>query len=231
VTLSPPRVIAIDGAAGSGKSTLARGLARRLVLPYINTGLMYRALTAAASAQGIPLEDEPRLIAVMQGLRFSLDDSDPRALEIQGWPLASLVTLDVEANVSTVARHPGVRTLMRSIQRRLGEEFGAVMEGRDIGSVVFSDAPVKIYLEAEPEARAHRRSAERATDNAPGIAAGNTPGGVGEALHRRDRRDAVTNPHVPADGAAVIDTTDLDAERTLVAALAIVAARAPELVP
>lgn len=227
MTLPPPRVIAIDGAAGSGKSTLARGIAGRLALPYINTGLMYRALTAAALATGVSLEDEPRLIAVMQGLRFSLDDSDPRGLEVDAWPPASLVTLDVEASVSTVARHPGVRTLMRSIQRRLGEEFGAVMEGRDIGSVVFSDAPVKIYLEADADARAQRRSDERMTADAPGVPKGR----VGEALRQRDRRDAVTNPHVPADGAVVIVTTDLDAEQTLVAALAVVAARAPEMVP
>ncbi|HEY6567759.1 MAG TPA: (d)CMP kinase [Actinomycetota bacterium] len=225
--MPPPRVIAIDGAASSGKSTLARGLARRLALPYINTGLMYRALTAAALATEVSVEDEPSLIGLMQGLRFSLDDSDPRSLAVQGWPLASLVTLDVEANVSAVARHGGVRTLMRSVQRRLGEEFGAVMEGRDIGSVVFSDAPVKIYLEADPGARAQRRSAERTEVDAPGNAAD----GVGEALHLRDRRDAVTNPHAPADGAVVIDTTDLDAEQTLVAALAVVAARARELVP
>ena len=139
-----------------------------------------------------------------------------------------LVTLDVEANVSAVARHPGVRTLMRSIQRRLGDEFGAVMEGRDIGSVVFTDAPIKLYLEADPDARAQRRSAER-TRNSTAVTASTD----GSGKRSTDATGATRRPipHVPADGAVVIDTTDLDADETLTAALAIVAARAPELVP
>ena len=225
MTAGPVRVVAIDGAAGSGKSTLARGLAARLALPYINTGLMYRALTAAALAESVSIDDEPRLVTVMARLRFSLDDSTPPQLQVDGWSGEDLVTLDVEANVSSVARHPGVRTLMRAVQRRMGIEHGAVMEGRDIGSVVFDDAPVKLYLEADPTARANRRVSERKD-----VRSGGDEEAVGRALLRRDERDAMTNPHVPADGAIVIDTTDLDAEETLRAALVAVEASAPELI-
>ena len=225
MTTGRVRVVAIDGAAGSGKSTLARGLAARLALPYINTGLMYRALTAAALAESASIDDEPHLVTVMARLRFSLDDSTPPQLQVDGWSGEDLVTLDVEANVSSVARHPGVRALMRAVQRRMGIEHGAVMEGRDIGSVVFDDAPVKLYLEADPTARANRRVSERKD-----VRSGGDGEAVGRALLRRDERDAMTNPHVPADGAIVIDTTDLDADETLRAALVAVEASAPELI-
>jgi CMP/dCMP kinase len=220
------RVVAIDGAAGSGKSTLARGLAAKLALPYINTGLMYRALTAAALAAGVSIDDEQRVVTLMRRMRFSLDDSTPPQLQVDGWNEDDLVTLHVEAKVSSVASHPGVRTLMRAVQRRMGIEYGAVMEGRDIGSAVFDDAPVKLYLEADPTARTNRRVSERKH-----VRPGGDGDAVGPALLRRDERDALTNPHVPADGAIVIDTTDLDAEQTLRAALAAVEASAPELIP
>lgn len=219
-----PRVIAIDGAAGSGKSTLARSLAAALDLPYVNTGLMYRALTAAALDARVPVEDEGGLVALTGGLRFSLEGSDPPELQVQGWSNDELVSLEVEANVSTVARHPGVRGMMRTLQRRLGSTHGAVMEGRDIGSVVFADAPVKLYLEADPRARGRRRSAERQA------VVDVDDRSVAQALRRRDERDAVTTPHEPSEGAVVIDTTDLDEPQTLARALSVVRERAPEFV-
>jgi cytidylate kinase len=214
-----PRVVAIDGAAGSGKSTLARALARALGLPYINTGLMYRALAAAAIRAGRAAEDADGLIELLQRLQFSVTGSDPPELEVEGYGSAELTSPAVESTVSAVARHPAVRERMRALQRSMGNERGAVMEGRDIGSVVFADAPVKLYLIADPDARATRRAEERGTGD-----------DLGEALHHRDRVDAQTNPHVPAPGADMIETTALGIDETVAAALRIVRERAPHLV-
>jgi CMP/dCMP kinase len=221
-----PRLIAIDGAAGSGKSTLARSLATTLGLPYVNTGAMYRALTLAALRRGIDVEDEDALVRLMDTLHFTLSSADPeesqpapRELWIDGaTPSDELESADVEANVSAVARHPAVRAAMRAAQRALGEG-GAVMEGRDIGTAVFPDAPVKLFLMAAPEERADRRVEERGSEQVAG------------ALHERDRRDARVNLLVPAEDAVVIDTSDLDVDGTLRVALAAVAERSPELPP
>jgi cytidylate kinase len=212
-----PRVVAIDGAAGSGKSTLARLLADVLGLAFVNTGAMYRALTLAAHRAGVDVEDEASLVRLVDTLEFTLSPGPGPELWINGAPpVEELRSADVETNVSAVARHPQVRAVMRAAQRRLGEA-GAVMEGRDIGSAVFPDAPVKIFLVAAPKERAGRRAEER-PDPAP---AG--------ALHERDRRDARVNPFVPPEDAVVIDTSDLDVEATLRETLAAVAERAPEL--
>ncbi len=214
-----PRVVAIDGAAGSGKSTLARPLAVRLRLPYVNTGSMYRALTLEARRREVDVEDAEALTVLVGTLHFTVSPREPRELWIDGAPpRPDLESADVEAHVSTVAKHPQVRAPMRAVQRSLGEG-GAVMEGRDIGSAVFPDAPVKLYLVAEPGERAVRRAEQRIED------------GVAGALHERDRRDARVNPFVPAEDAVVLDTSQLDIEETLEAALAVVAERAPELLP
>ncbi|HVF07943.1 MAG TPA: (d)CMP kinase, partial [Actinomycetota bacterium] len=199
--MSAPRVVAIDGAAGSGKSTLARALSRALGLPYVNTGLMYRALAASAVRSGVAPRDEPSLLQLMSGLTFTIRAAGPGELEVEGYGAEELTSVEVESTVSAVAAHPGVRASMRREQRRLGEAHGAVMEGRDIASTVFADAPVKLYLQAEAALRAERRSRERGA------------GDVGEmavSLAARDRRDARTNPHEPAAGAVVLDTSELD---------------------
>ncbi len=215
------RVVAIDGAAGSGKSTLARGLARALGLPYVNTGVMYRALTLEAIERGVPFDDGDALASLMTTLRFSLGDGEPAELEVEGSPPSlDLEGTAVEAHVSQVAAHPQVRALMRAAQRALGLE-GGVVEGRDIATVVFPDAPVKLYLVADPAERIERRARQR-------DGAGDQ---VGTALERRDERDAKVNPFEPPDDAIVIDTTGLDIEDTLAAALEIVAREAPELSP
>ncbi len=218
-----PPVVAIDGAAGSGKSTLARRLAVELGLPHVNTGAMYRALTLAARRLKVDVEDAVTLAGLMDTLDFTLSPADsssePGELWIDGAPPSEgLESEDVEANVSAVAKHPEVRAVMRAAQRILGER-GAVMEGRDIGSAVFPDARVKIFLVAEPQERAGRRVEERGIEEVAG------------ALHERDRRDARVNPQVPSEDAVVIDTSDLDVDATLRAALEVVADRAPELLP
>ena len=217
-----PLVVAIDGAAGSGKSTLARGLAEVLHLPYVNTGLMYRALAAAALRQDVSADDEQALVALTLTLRFIVRVHPPGELEVEGFDEAELTSLDVESTVSDVAQHPAVRAFMRREQRELGDLHGAVKEGRDIASVVFADAPVKFYLRAGPSLRAERRANQRGLSPARKVA---------DALGERDRRDARTNPHEPTVDSIVLDTSTLDRDETLAAALEAIRERAPELLP
>jgi len=203
-------IVAVDGAAGSGKSTLARGLAHRLGVAYVNTGLMYRALAAASLARGVGPDDEERLVDLARGLRFTVEGSDPPALEVEGYGARDLTTPAVESRVSLVARHPRVRALMRDVQRTLGAA-GAVMEGRDIATVVFPDAPLKLFLQADPASRVDRRADERGGGDADTVR---------DALERRDARDARTTPLEPAPGAIVIDTTELTIDEMLDEAVA-----------
>lgn len=211
-------VIAIDGPAGSGKSTLGRGLAGALGLAYVNTGLMYRAVTVRALERGVDPDDSETIADLARGLRFELDASEaPARLQIEGRdPGEELLTPEVEATVSRIARHPRVRRVLVAEQRRLGSG-GAVVEGRDIGTVVFPDADVKLFLDVDPAVRAARRAAERdATGQERELA---------NALHRRDELDARTNPLEAADDAVVLDNEGRTPEEVLEEALAIVRAR------
>jgi len=209
-------VIAIDGAAGTGKSTLAHRLATELGLAYLNTGLMYRALALRAHREGVPPEDAGTLERLARGMSFELDSSvRPPELRIDGEPPeAALTSAEVESSVSAVSRHPEVRAVLREEQRRLASE-GAVMEGRDIGSVVAPDAGLKLFLQAHPEERVGRRALERDGD----------PEHVARALGTRDRQDARTNPFVPAPDAIVLDTTELSPDEVADRALALVRER------
>jgi cytidylate kinase len=214
-----PDVIAIDGAAGSGKSTLARRLAVELDLPYVNTGLMYRWLAAEAARNDVSPSDAEGLLRLTEGSSFTLGGTSPRELQVDGYSDDDLTAPTVERTVSAVAAHPGVRAWMWDAQRALGDR-GAVMEGRDIGSVVFPDARVKIYLEAHAEDRGTRRARERRDRPAAEVAA---------ALEARDELDARTNPFAPAAGAVVIDTGALDPVAVLEVALDAIRERAPDL--
>jgi cytidylate kinase len=209
-------VIAIDGPAGSGKSTLGRGLAVALEMPYVNTGLMYRAVTARALERGAGLDDAAALAAIAGELEFDLDQTTrPPELRIDGAaPGQDLVRPEVEAAVSRVSRHPEVRSILADAQRRLGVG-GAVMEGRDIGTVIFPDADVKLFLRADEDVRASRRMAERESA-APELA---------QSLRRRDELDARTNPPVPAEDAVVLDTQGRGPEAVLAHALSVVSSR------
>jgi cytidylate kinase len=210
--VTAPAVVAIDGPAGAGKSTLARALADLVGLAYLNTGAMYRAVAAQALRRGVDPDDAEGLAAIARSLRFSLDDEYPPALTIEGRPpTPDLSSAEIEGVVSRVARHPGVREVLRAEQRRLGRA-GAVVEGRDIGTVVFPDADVKVFLRAEPGERAARRQAER----------GSTDPALARAVDSRDARDARTNPLVPAADARVVDTTGKEAQQVLEEVLVLV---------
>lgn len=206
------RVIAIDGPAGAGKSTLAKGLAIEIGLPYLNTGAMYRAVAAESIRLGIDPADGDVLAGVARELRFSMGEGTPPSLHINGRPPADeLLSADVESVVSVVAGHPQVREVLRAEQRRLGSP-GAVVEGRDIGTVVFPDADVKIFVQAQPDVRAARRQAQRGIQDPELV----------RALDRRDALDARTNPLVPAPDARVVDTTGRERDEVLAEVLAVV---------
>jgi CMP/dCMP kinase len=212
-----PMVVAIDGPAGAGKSTLARRLAVELGMPYVNTGLMYRALAARALDTGTDPADEAALGRLAREMRFALGEGEPPELLIDGRPPdPSLASPEVEAIVSEVARHPEVRTALRDAQRTLGGTR-SIMEGRDIGTVVLPHANVKIFLSASPDIRAGRRVRERGggDDTARGVS-------------RRDSLDARTNPFEPASDAVVIDTTHLDRDEVFARSLAAIRAAMAE---
>ena len=198
------KVIAIDGPAGSGKSTVARGLARRLGLDYLDTGAMYRAVTFAALRRGVdPADVEPTArVARSVDLDVSSDgvrvDGVDATIEIRG--------PEVSRAVSIVAANPAVREEMVRRQRQWAvERGGGVLEGRDIGSVVFPDARLKVYLTADPEVRAQRRSKEVADLDYETVAAD---------MARRDALDAArdASPLAEATDALRLDTTGLTVE-------------------
>jgi cytidylate kinase len=206
-------VVAIDGPAGSGKSTLSRRLADELGLTYLNTGTMYRAVARAALEHGVDVDDGVGLAELARGMRFEVDPAaSPPSLLVDGRnPEEELARAEVEAVVSAVARHPELRSVLREEQRRLGSG-GAVVEGRDIGTVVFPHADVKVFLHADPAERAARRRMER----------GDPDQGMAEALARRDALDARVNPFVPAPDASVVDTSGREADEVFRQVLSLV---------
>jgi CMP/dCMP kinase len=197
------RVVAIDGPAGSGKSTVARGVASVLGLDVLDTGAMYRAVTLLAIERGLDLGDGDAIARSAE--QAVLELGDPLGtVRLDGRDVSREIRGPaVSAGVSEVSSHPAVRALLRARQREWAERRGGgVVEGRDIGTVVFTDAPLKIFLTASEEERARRRHRdEHAADRPADLDA------VRDAVDRRDALDHRTTPLTPAPDAVVIDTT------------------------
>ncbi|MGH9012497.1 MAG: (d)CMP kinase [Acidimicrobiia bacterium] len=200
------RVVAIDGPAGSGKSTVARGVADALRLLVLDTGAMYRAATLAALDAGADLADADAVTAAARQADIAVSEDGSGTVQLDGRDVTDEIRGPaVTAAVSLVSAHPGVREVMVARQRAwVDRHDGGVVEGRDIGTVVFPDATVKVFLTASDEERARRRHRDEA-------AAARRPDvdEVREALVRRDALDSgrAMSPLRPADDALVIDTT------------------------
>ena len=197
------RVVAIDGPAGSGKSTAARGVADALGLEVLDTGAMYRAVTLLALENGFDLDDGRAIARVAEPAVLELGDP-PGSVRLDGRDISGEIRGPaVSGGVSQVSSHPPVRALLRRRQREWAEERGGgVVEGRDIGTVVFTDAPLKIFLTASDDERARRRHRdERAAARPSDLDA------VRDAVDRRDALDHRTTPLTPAADAVLIDTT------------------------
>ena len=215
--VSDLRVIAIDGPAGSGKSTVARRLADRLDLDYLDTGAMYRAVAFAAIQRGVDPVDAAPVAEIARDMELTVDDAGVRvdgvdaSVEIRG--------PEVSRAVSVVAANPEVRTELRTRQRVWAVEHrGGVIEGRDIGSVVFPDAVLKVYLTADPAVRAQRRAKEMTDLEYDKVAAD---------IARRDAADQGRDdsPLVEADDAVTLDTTGLEIDEVVETLAGMVEAR------
>ena len=198
--------MAIDGPAGAGKSTIARMLAERVGLMYLDTGAMYRALTVLAQDRGVELGNESQMVALLDASTIFVGKSD---VSINGEDVTARIrSQEVTLGVSTVATLPGVRTRLRELQREWAERIGGgVVEGRDIATVVFPEACLKVFLTASPSERARRRVEQSGGDLEE----------VEAAITLRDQRDMsrADGPLKPAEGAVLIDTTGLSVERVV----------------
>jgi cytidylate kinase len=201
-----PTVIAIDGPAGAGKSTIAKALAARLGLDYLDTGAMYRAVTFAAMHRGVPVDDVPAVAALAREVEMSVGDD---GVFVDGIDATTQIRRnDVTAAVSAIAANSGVRAELRARQRDWADAHGGgVIEGRDIGSVVFPEAALKLYLTASPRVRAERRVAE----------AGGDVDEIERAIAVRDGNDTgrMDGPLLQADGSCTVDTTGLSIDEVL----------------
>lgn len=215
-----PLTIAIDGPSGAGKGTVARAVAEALGYRHVDTGAMYRAVGWLAVQRGVAWEDVSGLEALARAARFELG---PSRVVIDGHDVTHAIrTPAIDRAATAVARVAGVRAALVAQQRALGADGGVVMEGRDIGTVVFPDADLKIYLDASPDERARRRASDPAhAGGAEGVAS------VAGALAERDRLDRTraASPLTVAPDAVVIDTTGLPVHEVVARALALVRAR------
>ena len=200
------RVVAIDGPAGAGKSTIARALARRLGVRYLDTGAMYRAVAFAALRDQIDLNNEAGVEALASTLNVQLDETTVTVDGVDA--TAAIRSPEVNGIVSRIAAMSSVRTLLRGQQRDwVSRNGGGVVEGRDIGTVVFPDATLKLFLTARPEVRAQRRVAE----------SGGNVDEIARSIAERDRLDSTRSdsPLAEANGSVLVDTSDLSIEEVV----------------
>jgi cytidylate kinase len=224
-------VVTIDGPAAAGKSTTARAIAQRLGWRYLDTGAYYRALAWKGLRTGMPADDAAATrLAADTRIEFSGDPERAHVL-LDGEDVTERIrTPDVSEGASRIAAFPGVRRLLVEWQRSLREKEPLVGEGRDLGTVVFPDAEVKLYLDADLDTRAERRHRELARRGTPAEWTA-----VREEMRARDERDRsrADSPLKPAADATVLDTTGMDLDTQVEAALAIVRQhpRFPKVVP
>jgi CMP/dCMP kinase len=206
-------VVAMDGTAGSGKSSASRGVARRLGLRYLDTGAMYRAMTWKMLQDHVDVDDPAAVADHASSAVIGIGTSpELPTITLDGADVAPEIRSDATtAAVSAVSAVPRVRELLRDLQRAIIGRGGIVVEGRDIGTVVVPDARLKVYLTADPSARAQRRSAELSADQERDVAA------VEAGLLRRDRYDSTraASPLAAADDAIVLDTTELTLDQVI----------------
>ena len=215
-------IIAIDGPAGAGKSTIASKLARQLGYVNIETGAMYRALALKAIESDVGFDEEQALVSLAHGSHINLEPTiDGNRVILDGQDVTRRIReRDVTEAASQVSVHPGVRQWMVSRQRQMGLAGGVVMEGRDIGTKVFPDADVKVFLDAAPEVRGERRFRQQAPLVVPvavSEADRKKAAAIAAEMRERDERDRsrANSPLAPAPDAVVIDSTRLTIEQVI----------------
>jgi cytidylate kinase len=221
-------IVAIDGPAGAGKSTVARRVAERLGFVLVDTGALYRSVALAAKRAGLDFKDAVRVEALAEqlvrasALKFARGPKGVVTM-LSGDDVSDAIRApEIGMGASTVSAHPGVRTALLDMQRQAGAEGGVVLEGRDIGTVVFPDAEVKVFLTARPEVRATRRYDELVAKGEKGLS-------FEEVLAEVKARDAQdeNRPVAPlkrAEGAALVDSSDMTIDAAVSAICALVPA-------